>query len=210
MEEPQLNGAPANTADGGAHNKDLSRKKMMITKANGRALKAAVDAEIVYDFFDSPIGPFVVAAEDDAIAFLLLPKDGRPAHVAPEWHRSPARLREARAQLAAYFAGKLLTFDLPLAPRGTPFQQSVWQQLRQIPYGDTTSYIELARRLGNPSAMRAVGAANGANPIAVIVPCHRVIGHDGKLVGFGGGLPAKQWLLDHERHYAPAPLLELR
>ncbi len=93
-----------------------------------------------------------------------------------------------RAQLAAYFAGKLLTFDMPLAPQGTPFQQSVWHQLRQIPYGDTASYIELARRLGNPSAMRAVGAANGANPIAIIVPCHRVIGHDGKLVGFGGGL----------------------
>jgi len=182
----------------------------MITKANGRALKASADAEIVYDFFDSPICPLVVAAEDDAIAFLLLAKNGKPAHVAPEWHRAPARLREAHAQLAAYFAGKLLAFDLELAPRGTAFQRSVWSQLRQIPYGDTTSYIELARRLGNPNAMRAVGAANGANPIAIIVPCHRVIGHDGQLVGFGGGLPAKRWLLDHERHHAPAPLLELR
>ena len=176
---------------------------------NGRhAVKTA--AEVSYDFFDSPIGPLVVAAEDDAVVSLLLPKNGKPAHVAPEWHRAPARLREARAQLAAYFAGKLLAFDLDLAPRGTEFQRSVWNQLCLIPYGDTTSYVELARRLGNPSAMRAVGAANGANPIAIIVPCHRVIGHDGQLVGFGGGLPAKRWLLDHERHHAPAPLLELR
>ena len=174
------------------------------------ARKTAAVAEISYDFFDSPIGPLAVATEDDAIVALLLPKNGKPAHIAPEWHRAPTRLREARAQLAAYFAGKLLAFDLDLAPRGTRFQQSVWSQLRQIPYGDTTSYIELARRLGNPNAMRAVGAANGANPIAIIVPCHRVIGHDGQLVGFGGGLPAKRWLLDHERRHAPAPLLELR
>jgi len=126
---------------------------MKVTKANGRALKAVHEAEIAYDFFDSPIGPLVVAIENDAIAYLLLPKDGRPAHVAPEWHRSPAKLREAHAQLAAYFAGKLLAFDVPLAPRGTPFQRSVWNQLVQIPYGDTTSYVALARRLGNPSAM---------------------------------------------------------
>jgi len=103
-----------------------------------------------------------------------------------------------------------LTFDVPLAPRGTEFQRSVWDELLRIPYGDTMSYIELARRLGNPNAMRAVGAANGANPIAIIVPCHRVIGHDGQLVGFGGGLPAKRWLLDHERRHAPVPPLELR
>ena len=192
-----------------AKNETRLRKPTMITKANGRALKAVTDAEIAYDFFDSPIGPLVVAVEADAIAFLLLPKNGKPAHVAPDWHRAPARLREARAQLAAYFAGQLLAFDLALAPRGTAFQRSVWDQLVQIPYGDTTSYIELARRLGNPNAMRAVGAANGANPIAIIVPCHRVIGHDGQLVGFGGGLPAKRWLLDHERRNAPTPALEL-
>lgn len=176
---------------------------------NNRAFTTPSD-EIAYDFFDSPIGPLVVAAVDGAIAHLLLPKGGKPAHVAPEWHRAPAQLRDARAQLAAYFAGKLLAFDLDLAPRGTEFQRSVWSELRRIPYGDTTSYIELARRIGNPNAMRAVGAANGANPIAIVVPCHRVIGHDGQLVGFGGGLPAKRWLLDHERRHAPAPLLELR
>jgi methylated-DNA-[protein]-cysteine S-methyltransferase len=182
---------------------------MKLTKAGGRALKSSRDDDIAYDFLDSPIGPLVVAAVDDAIAYLLLPKEGKPARVAPEWHRSPAKLREARVQLAAYFAGTLLAFDMPLAPRGTPFQRSVWNQLLEIPYGDTTSYVALARRLGNPNAMRAVGAANGANPIAIIVPCHRVIGHDGQLVGFGGGLPAKRWLLAHERHHAPAPPLVL-
>jgi len=163
-----------------------------------------------YDFFDSPIGPLVVAGDDDGLTFLHLPRNGKPGHVAPEWQRSPSRLREARAQLAAYFAGKLLTFDLPFAPSGTEFQQRVWDELLQIPYGDTISYIELARRLGKPSAMRAVGAANGANPLAIFVPCHRVIGANGTLVGYGGGLPAKRWLLDHERRHAPAPLLELR
>jgi methylated-DNA-[protein]-cysteine S-methyltransferase len=205
-----MNTMPAHDEPRGANNENASRNKAALTKANARALHAESADETSYDFFDSPIGPLVVASERDALTCLLLPKQGKPAHVAPGWRRAPARLREVRAQLAAYFAGKLLTFDLPLAAQGTPFQQSVWQQLRQIPYGDTASYIELARRLGNPSAMRAVGAANGANPIAIIVPCHRVIGHDGKLVGFGGGLPAKRWLLDHERHHAPAPLLELR
>ena len=174
------------------------------------AIRAATETEIAYDFFDSPIGPLVVAAEDEAIVALLLPKDGKPAHVPPEWHRAPTRLREARAQLAAYFAGTLLAFDLDLAPRGTAFQRSVWSQLRLIPYGDTTSYVELARRLGNPNAMRAVGAANGANPIAIIVPCHRVIGSSGALTGFGGGLPIKRWLLDHERRHAPRDAFALQ
>ena len=163
-----------------------------------------------YDFLDTPIGPLVLAGDDDALTHLLLPKNGKPAHVAPEWQRAPARLREVRAQLAAYFAGKLLTFDVPIAPRGTPFQRVVWDELQRIPYGDTISYADLARRIEKPNAMRAVGAANGANPISLIVPCHRVIGADGTLTGYGGGLPAKRWLLDHERRYAPAPLLELR
>ena len=205
-----MNTIPAHDAPRGATRENESANERTLTKANARALSSESGDGTSYDFFDSPIGPLVVASERDALTFLLLPKQGKPAHVAPGWRRAPSRLREVRAQLAAYFAGKLLTFDMPLAPQGTPFQQSVWHQLRQIPYGDTASYIELARRLGNPSAMRAVGAANGANPIAIIVPCHRVIGHDGKLVGFGGGLPAKRWLLDHERHHAPAPLLELR
>jgi methylated-DNA-[protein]-cysteine S-methyltransferase len=166
---------------------------------------------MVYDFFDSPIGPLVVASnEDGALVEVHLPIGGKPGHIAPEWRRAPVRLREVRAQLAAYFAGKLLAFDLPLAPRGTEFQRRVWNELLAIPYGDTISYIELARRIGKPSAMRAVGAANGANPLAIVVPCHRVIGADGSLTGYGGGLAAKRWLLDHERRHAPTPLLELR
>jgi methylated-DNA-[protein]-cysteine S-methyltransferase len=166
-----------------------------------------------YDFFDSPIGPLVVVVDGDdnqVVTGLYLPKQGAPGHVAPEWKRAPAKLREASAQLAAYFAGKLLAFDLEFAPHGTEFQRRVWDELTRIPYGDTISYLELARRIGKPSAMRAVGAANGANPISIFVPCHRVIGADGTLTGYGGGLPAKRWLLDHERHFAPAPLLELR
>ena len=107
-------------------------------------------------------------------------------------------LDEARRQLTAYFAGRLRAFDLPLAPNGTDFQRRVWVELTKIPFGTTVSYGELARRLSNAAAVRAVGAANGRNPIPIIVPCHRVIGSNGSLTGFGGGLPRKQWLLRHE------------
>jgi len=163
-----------------------------------------------YDFHDSPIGPLVVVCDaDEALTTLLLPKNGEPGHVAPQWQRAPARARHACAQLAAYFSGALSAFDLVLAPRGTDFQRNVWRALVEIPYGDTISYAELAHRLGKPSATRAVGAANGANPIAIVMPCHRVIGSNGTLTGYGGGLPAKRWLLDHERRFAPAPALEL-
>ena len=102
------------------------------------------------------------------------------------------------AQLRAYFDGTLHTFSLPLAFTGTPFQREVWEALRQIPYGATCSYAQLAERIGRPDAVRAVGAANGQNPIPIIVPCHRVIGANGTLTGFGGGLPMKKWLLAHE------------
>jgi methylated-DNA-[protein]-cysteine S-methyltransferase len=190
--------------------RNLRSHKQAFHLRDGTRLHEMSEASMFYDFLDSPIGPLVIVCDEDALTALLLPKNGKPGHIAPEWQRSSSHLREVRAQLAAYFAGKLLTFDVPLAPRGTEFQRSVWDELLRIPYGDTMSYIELARRIGNPAAMRAVGAANGANPIAIIVPCHRVIGADGTLTGYGGGLPAKRWLLDHERHYAPAPLLELR
>ena len=106
---------------------------------------------------------------------------------------------QTRAELEEYFEGRRHTFDIPLAPNGTDFQRSVWRALTAIPYGQTISYAELARRVGNEAAVRAVGAANGRNPIPVIVPCHRVIGSDGSLTGFGGGLPRKKWLLQHER-----------
>lgn len=110
-----------------------------------------------------------------------------------------AMLDQAVAQLEEYFAGTRREFDLPLDPLGTPFQQSAWMVLRSIPYGRTMSYGEQARRLGDPNKARAVGAANGRNPLSIVVPCHRVIGSTGHLTGFGGGLEAKSWLLDHER-----------
>jgi len=117
----------------------------------------------------------------------------------PEWREDKVPLREVIQQLRAYFAKELETFKLTLAPEGTDFQQSVWNELCGIPYGETISYGELAKRVGNPKASRAVGAANGQNPIPIIIPCHRVIGSDGKLTGFGGGLPIKQKLLALEQ-----------
>jgi len=115
-------------------------------------------------------------------------------------------LRETARQLEAYFAGDLRIFDLPLKLNGTPFQLRVWNALLEIPYGQTRSYLQQARTIGAPDAIRAVGAANGRNPIPIVVPCHRVIGSNGKLTGFGGGLPLKRWLLDHESR----PALPLR
>jgi methylated-DNA-[protein]-cysteine S-methyltransferase len=108
-------------------------------------------------------------------------------------------LAAAAAQLEEYLAGERTSFDLPLSPRGTEFQRRVWDALVEIPYGETVSYAELARRVGAPAAVRAVGAANGRNPLSIVVPCHRVVGSDGSLTGYGGGLPAKRWLLDLER-----------
>jgi len=115
-------------------------------------------------------------------------------------------LREVIRQLHAYFLGKLESFDVELAPEGTPFQQRVWKELLKIPYGETISYGELSRRIGNPNASRAVGLANGSNPIGIVVPCHRVIGANGTLTGYGGGLPRKKWLLEHEAKHAPVGL----
>lgn len=127
----------------------------------------------------------------------------------PGWIRAPASLRFARAQLDEYFAGKRQHFELPLHPVGTPFQLMVWQALRRIPYGVTISYGELARRIGKPKAMRAVGAANGRNPLPIVVPCHRVIGADGSLTGFGGGLPIKRHLLGLEQALPAADLFAI-
>jgi methylated-DNA-[protein]-cysteine S-methyltransferase len=130
----------------------------------------------------------------------VLFKNGRSS-VTPraDWEPDRGLLEEPVRQLTAYFKGTLRQFDLPVAPHGTAFQQQVWTALQQIPYGDTTSYGELARRLGNPKAVRAVGLANGSNPISIVIPCHRVIGSNGSLVGYGGGLATKQALLALER-----------
>ena len=142
----------------------------------------------------TPVGPLLLTADDGALTGLYLGAKPVPG----ERDDDDPFLREVAAQLGAYFAGRLRDFDVPLAPRGTPFQQSVWEQLRLIPYGTTTTYGTLARRLDNPNACRAVGLANGRNPISIIVPCHRVIGANGALVGFGGGMGAKRTLLDLE------------
>jgi methylated-DNA-[protein]-cysteine S-methyltransferase len=148
---------------------------------------------------DSPCGALIAISDGDALAQLEFP--GREAPV-PDAIHDDGPFRELRAQLAAYFAGTRRAFELALAPEGTAFQQDVWAALRAIPYGATTSYGELARSIGRPRAIRAVGAANGANPIAIVVPCHRVIGKDGTLTGYGGGLPRKQLLLGLEARVA--------
>ena len=148
----------------------------------------------VYTTVDSPIGELLLTAEDGAITGLHM----SPFAIDPAWRHDPAALTDARIQLEQYWAGERTEFELELAPAGTEFQQRVWAMLREIPYGETTTYGTLADRLGNPRTVRAVGLANGRNPIAVIIPCHRVIGADGSLVGFGGGLPRKRALLDHE------------
>ena len=156
--------------------------------------------------FSSPVGELVLAATDAGITGVYFPtsRHGPAPLERQDWveddGRSPASalLAQARRQLEEYFAGSRTTFDLPLSPAGTPFQRRVWDALRAIPYGTTLSYSELARRLGDLRATRAVGAANGRNSIPIIVPCHRVVGANGALTGFGGGLDCKRWLLEHE------------
>ena len=153
----------------------------------------------------SPIGTLLLAADEEGLRFVGLPDGKGVVHPAPDWVRDDAPLGDAgrhlggaRRQLDEYFAGRRRAFELRLAPRGTEFQRLVWFALAEIPYGATWSYAELARRVGRPKAVRAVGAANGANPLPIVLPCHRVIGADGSLVGYGGGLSAKRFLLDLE------------
>ena len=152
-----------------------------------------------YAWLDTPIGPTLLTAEGDALTRVSM---GAPREsVREEWERAssgPGILAEACGQLADYFAGTRLTFELPLAPAGTAFQRRVWDALCAVPYGDTSTYGRVARALGDPQAVRAVGAANGRNPIGIIVPCHRVVGADGSLTGYAGGLDRKRWLLRHE------------
>jgi methylated-DNA-[protein]-cysteine S-methyltransferase len=153
-----------------------------------------------YCYLDSPIGTLLVAGDEAGVRRIEFPKNGKPGRPQPDWQESSkGPVSEAVRQLREYFTGRRTEFDLPLAPEGTPFQLGVWRHLRDIPYGETISYGELARRVGNPKASRAVGAANGANPLPIVVPCHRVIGANGKLTGFGGGLPTKEALLALER-----------
>ena len=147
----------------------------------------------------SPIGDLLLVGDGAALTGLYMQDGPRPKPLDPAWVEDPAAFGTVERQLGEYFAGERTAFDLDLAPAGTAFQLRVWAALREIPYGTTTSYGELAARLGSPSASRAVGLANGRNPISVIVPCHRVVGADGSLTGFGGGVERKRTLLDLER-----------
>jgi methylated-DNA-[protein]-cysteine S-methyltransferase len=148
--------------------------------------------------FDTPVGPLRATADESALREIAWP--GRSQQRAPMVAGGPHPVLDALiAQLDEYFAGDRVEFDLPLAPQGTEFQLAAWLLLRQIPYGETITYGEQARRLGDPRKARAVGAANGRNPLSIVVPCHRVVGSNGHLTGFGGGVENKAWLLDHER-----------
>jgi methylated-DNA-[protein]-cysteine S-methyltransferase len=158
-----------------------------------------------YDTMTTPVGELLLTAEDAGLTRVYFERHVHGDRVSAEWRpmanaAGPAAdvLAEARRQLDRYFSGALTAFTIPLAPAGTPFQQRVWAALRGIAFGDTVSYAEIARRIDAPDAVRAVGAANGRNPLSIIIPCHRVIGSDGALTGFGGGIERKRWLLQHE------------
>jgi methylated-DNA-[protein]-cysteine S-methyltransferase len=150
----------------------------------------------LYTTVSSPIGELMLCGDEESLTALHLP--GRWAKPAAGWRRDDARFADVARQLEEYFAGERTTFDVRLRMQGGPFERDVWAELERIPYGETASYGEIARRVGKPHASRAVGAANGRNPIAIIVPCHRVIGSDGTLTGYGGGLERKRALLDLE------------
>jgi methylated-DNA-[protein]-cysteine S-methyltransferase len=154
---------------------------------------------VIYGFLDSPVGRLLVARDPAGVRLIHFPTGRRPPKPGAGWERHDAAFADLATQLTEYFAGGRRAFELPLAPEGTPFQLRVWNALLDIPYGETISYGELAARIGDRSASRAVGLANGSNPLPIVIPCHRVIGSNGKLTGYGGGLPIKQQLLSLER-----------
>ncbi len=151
-----------------------------------------------FDEFKSPIGKLRVAVDERGLRYVLFDSNKHPPKHISDWLRDCSPTRQAREQLLQYFAGEIKTFELAISFDGTEFQQRTWNQLASIPYGKTWSYSDLAIRVGSPKAVRAVGSANGRNPIPIVLPCHRVIGSNGSLTGFGGGLPIKKWLLEHE------------
>ena len=155
-------------------------------------------------YYTSPIGNILIAGSDSAITKVLFCEEAGEGSAS-----IPTVLQQCISQLDQYFAGKSKEFNLPLQPSGTTFQQQVWQQLSTIPFGSTVSYLDVARAISGEKAIRAVGAANGRNPICLIVPCHRVIGSDGSLTGYAGGLWRKEWLLHHEGVLKPAAQLTL-
>ncbi len=158
-----------------------------------------VDSLIHTVHYASPLGVLQLQEEDGKLTSVLFTNDSAVEETEPT---SSAVLHETIQQLDEYFSGRRKTFDLPLNPSGTGFQQKVWQQLLQIPFAETITYLHMAKRLGNVKSIRAAASANGKNPLAIIIPCHRVVGADGKLTGYAGGLQRKQWLLEHEANTA--------
>lgn len=156
---------------------------------------APTDAPIYHAVLDTAFGPLRLAGNAQGLQHVIFGTESRPRAGAEHWRADAAPLRAAIEQIDAYLAGELTEFSLALCPQGTPFQQRAWQALQDIPYGETRSYAEQAVAIGAPQAVRAVGAANGRNPLPIVIPCHRVIGSNGSLTGFGGGLAVKQWLL---------------
>jgi methylated-DNA-[protein]-cysteine S-methyltransferase len=167
-----------------------------------RSARIERPATILWEEVDSPLGAFLLAGDGDTLVQARLPGGWSRDDVPTEWIHRTGGLGAASDQLAEYLAGTRSEFDLGFAPQGTAFQLAVWRALTDIPYATTASYKEVAAAVGNERATRAVGLANNRNPIALFVPCHRVIGSDGSLTGYGGGLEMKSWLLDHERRVA--------
>jgi len=152
-----------------------------------------------FAIMDTPIGPLLIAENLSGVSAIIFNADA--FSIPDSWIQVDKLSSEVMKQLQQYFNGERYEFDLPLAPEGTSFQLEVWRALEKIPYGETISYLDLAKRIGKAAAVRAVGAANGANPLPIVIPCHRVIGHNGKLTGYGGGLEKKQYLLSMESLY---------
>lgn len=158
-----------------------------------------------YTYLETPLGKLLLAGTREALTLISFQTGKKVKRPASDWVSSKAPFREVIRQLRDYFAGKRTKFELPIAPEGTAFQRKVWRALQRVPYQKTISYGELARRIGRPSASRAVGAANGSNRLPIVIPCHRVVGADGRLTGFGGGLPLKKALLDLEARHGGGP-----
>ena len=153
---------------------------------------------MLYSYYESPVGKLLLAGDGESLCRVAFPSEEWPDELGKDWHRRDAAFKDVARQLDAYFSGTLIRFDLSLRPGGTAFQQQVYTALQTVPYGETTTYGAIARTIGRPRAVRAVGAANGSNPIPIMIPCHRIIGADGSLTGFGGGLHIKRYLLDLE------------
>jgi len=151
-----------------------------------------------YDLVSTPLGPVMVAGDPTGVKLITFMKGDGERRPESSWKRDPGALRRASNEIRAYFAGELEEFEMKLSLEGTPFQKRVWKAVARVPYGKTASYGQIARRLGKPDACRAVGAANGSNPIPIVIPCHRIIGSTGKLTGYGGGLWIKEALLKLE------------